>query len=137
MGEHEFTYSLYPHEGDWRSAGIVRKVAELNHELPYVRASSNKGPRVAVHSFIPFESDHVILDTVKPAEDGPGYILRMYESAGGRDEAVLSWPYPYESVHVSNALEEEIELLDTAEGRLALQFLPYEIKTIKLTTHHT
>lgn len=137
LGEHEFTYSLYPHKGDWRSAGIVRKAAELNHELPCIRTTSNKGPRPAVHSFIPFESHHVILDTVKPAEDGSGYILRLYESAGGRDEAVLSWPYPYESVHVSNALEEELELLDTAEGRLTLQFLPYEIKTIKLTTHHT
>ncbi|MEC0205097.1 alpha-mannosidase [Paenibacillus lautus] len=137
LGEHEFTYSLYPHNGDWRSAGIVRKAAELNHELPCVRTRSNKGSRPAVQSFIPFESHHVILDTVKPAEDGSGYILRMYESAGGRDEAALSWPYPYESIHLSNALEEELEPLDTAEGRLTLPFLPYEIKTIKLTTHHT
>ncbi|WP_098742787.1 alpha-mannosidase [Paenibacillus sp. EZ-K15] len=137
LGEHEFTYSLYPHNGDWRSAGIVRKAAELNHELPYVRARSNQGSRPAVHSFIPFESHHVILDTVKRAEDGSGYILRMYESAGGRDEVALSWPYPYESVHLSNALEEELEQLDTAEGRLTLPFMPYEIKTIKLTTHHT
>ena len=82
LGEHEFTYSLYPHNGDWRSAGIVRKAAELNHDLPWVRTSSKKGSQPAVHSFIPFESDHVILDTVKPAEDGTGYVLRMYESAG-------------------------------------------------------
>ncbi|MGG3282712.1 alpha-mannosidase [Paenibacillus solani] len=137
LGEHEFTYSLYPHLGDWRSAAIVRKAAELNHELPYVRTSPKKGSLPSVHSVIPFESQHVILDTVKPAEDGSGYILRMYESAGGRDEATLSWPYSCERVYLSNALEEELEQLDTDKGRLSLQFLPYEIKTIKLTTQLT
>lgn len=81
LGEHEFTYSLYPHEGDWRNAGIVRKAAELNHELPCVRTSSKQGIQPSVHSLIPFESQHVVLDTVKPAEDGTGYILRFYESA--------------------------------------------------------
>ncbi|AWP28780.1 alpha-mannosidase [Paenibacillus sp. Cedars] len=137
LGEHEFTYSLYPHEGDWRNAGIVRKAAELNHELPCVRTSSKQGIQPSVHSLIPFESQHVVLDTVKPAEDGTGYILRFYESAGGRDEVKLTWPYPCETVHLSNAIEEELERLDTAEGRLTLHFLPYEIKTIKLTTQHT
>ncbi|GAA0840387.1 alpha-mannosidase [Bifidobacterium pullorum subsp. gallinarum] len=137
LGEHEFTYSLYPHEGDWRNAGIVRKAAELNHELPCVRTSSKQGIQPSVHSLIPFESQHVVLDTVKPAEDGTGYILRFYESAGGRDEVKLTWPYPCETVHLSNAVEEELERLYTAEGRLTLHFLPYEIKTIKLTTQHT
>ncbi|OOC60597.1 alpha-mannosidase [Paenibacillus ihbetae] len=134
LGEHVFTYSLYPHEGDWRQAGVVRKAAELNHELPCVKTSPKKGTLAPAHSWIELDSLHVVLDTVKPAEDGSGYILRLYESAGGREEVRLGWPHAYEAAYLSNALEEELEPIVCEAGSLTLAFKPYEIQTIKLTT---
>ncbi|MGM1050026.1 MAG: alpha-mannosidase [Bacillota bacterium] len=132
LGEHQFTYSLYPHIGDWRQAGTVRKAAELNYELPVLPASPQQGTLPPTHSWIPFESQRVVLDTVKPAEDGSGVVLRWYESSGGRDSVTLTWPHPFSKVYLSNALEEEIEILPTTEGTISLQFAPYEIKTVKL-----
>ena len=41
QGEHEFTYSIYPHEQDWRSAHVVRKAAELNHPVTLVAGEMN------------------------------------------------------------------------------------------------
>lgn len=73
-----------------------------------------------------------MLDTVKPAEDGNGAILRFYESSGGREQIELQWPYAFEEAYLSNALEEPVQRLEPDEGRLTLSFAPFEIKTVLL-----
>lgn len=133
LGEHHFTYSLYPHEGDWREAGTFRKAAELNYELPVQATVPKKGSLPSNHSWISFESQHVVLDTIKLAEDGDGVILRWYESSGGRENITLTWPHAHTKAYLSNALEEEIEIIPSTEGKITLSFAPYEIKTVKLT----
>jgi len=132
LGEHEFTYSLYPHAGDWRTAHTVRKAAELNHAMPVVVSEQRKGTLPSCLSFIPFKSQEVVLDTIKPAEDGNGIILRFYESSGGRETVSLSWPNALKNAYVSNALEEQFEELEMTKGTIELQFSPYEIKTVRL-----
>lgn len=130
LGEHEFTYSLYPHEGDLRSAHTLRQAAELNHDVPLQQTSRHAGTLPATGSFIGLESKHVILDTVKPAEDGQGIILRFYESSGGRETVKLNWPYTFKAVYLSNALEEPGKALEVEQGQIELSFAPYEIVTI-------
>ncbi|MFC7681611.1 alpha-mannosidase [Paenibacillus sp. GCM10028914] len=132
LGEHQFTYSLYPHAGDWRQGGTFRKAAELNYEVPVRQASQQKGQLPSTYSWIPFESQHVVLDTVKLAEDGSGVILRWYESSGGRDSITLKWPHGFTKAYLSNALEEEVEFITDANEAIKLSFAPYEIKTVKL-----
>ncbi|MDO3410305.1 alpha-mannosidase [Saccharibacillus sp. CPCC 101409] len=132
LGEHDFTYSLYPHSGDWRSAGTVQAAAALNQDLPVVRAASHAGALTAEASLIGFTGEHVVLDTVKPAEDGSGVVLRLYESAGGRESVTLNWPHPFDRAVLSGALEEDGEALASSGGEITLSFKPYEIKTVKL-----
>lgn len=132
QGEHEFTYSLYPHTGDWRSAHTQRKAAELNHASYAVACEASAGQHPSTGSFLPYEGKQVVLDTVKLAEDGKGSILRLYESAGGRETVRISWPLPHSAIYLSNALEEETVLLPDKDGVLTLDFHPFEIKTIKI-----
>ncbi|GGO05303.1 alpha-mannosidase [Saccharibacillus kuerlensis] len=133
LGEHDFTYSLYPHRGDWRSANTVQAAAALNQTLPVVRTTTHAGDLPSSMTLVLFTGEHVILDTVKPAEDGSGIIVRMYESAGGRETVILNWRHAFERAVLSGALEEdgeELELIDSTA--VSLSFKPYEIKTIKL-----
>ncbi|RUT45152.1 alpha-mannosidase [Paenibacillus anaericanus] len=132
LGEHEFTYSLYPHMEDWRQAHTLRKAAELNHAPVVVAAQNKQGSLPNMQSLIQFSGQHVILDTVKPSEDGTGSILRFYESAGGRETVELNWPQACTEIFHSNALEQEMDVIDHVGGRIELQFTPYEIKTIKI-----
>ncbi|MFP4977588.1 alpha-mannosidase [Paenibacillus sp. CN-4] len=227
LGEHEFTYSLYPHEGDWRAAHTLRKAAELNHEpavwpvvgpadggpvvgpadgdptvepadgypardagdgtgkvsaggsqaanakaqvlgtgtqaanaAPQAQGNGTQSPgtgsqaldasaqaagagnaagsalpvrRPADDTLLPFEGAHVVLDTVKPAEDGEGIVLRLYESSGGRETIRLNWPQADAGAWVSNALEETLEPIARDEqGGWSLTFAPFEIKTIRI-----
>ena len=132
LGEHEFTYSLFPHEGDWQAAHTVRAAAELNHEAAVLAAEAHEGSLPAVHALLGFNSQHVVLDTVKPAEDGDGVVLRLYESTGGRERVKLAWNLPFQSAVLSNALEQELEPVNAEGGLITLDFAPYEIKTLKL-----
>ncbi|MFD1138457.1 alpha-mannosidase [Paenibacillus urinalis] len=130
LGEHHFTYSLYPHEGDWRSGHTVRQAAELNTEVSVLAAERRAARLASTGSFIELDSSHVILDTVKPSESGEGFVLRLYESAGGREDIQLKWPYPVAEAYLSNALEEKLSPLSMEEGEIKLAFAPYEIKTV-------
>ena len=42
-GHHEFTYSLYPHAGNWRDAQTVRRGYELNYRLIAIRSHKHEG----------------------------------------------------------------------------------------------
>lgn len=132
LGQHEFTYSLYPHIGDWQSAHTVRAAAELNHAPAVISSETKEGKLPAAKSFFGFTGEHVVLDTIKPAEDGSGIVMRFYESAGGRERVELNWPRPYREAYVSNALEQELRPIEGHSGRIDMLFAPYEIKTIKI-----
>lgn len=132
-GKHVFTYSLYPHAGDWRQAQVVREAADLNEPLQVITADTHPGIRGTSHSWLSFESGHVCLETIKKAEDGSGTILRMYESAGGQDTAVLYGLPKTARIAEVNLLEDETGLLTADDGQLTLHFRPYQIKTIKIT----
>ena len=130
LGEHNFTYSLYPHLGDWRDAHTLRKAAELNLDSSVVAAEPAAGQLPSTGSLIEFTGQHVVLETVKPSEDGRGIILRFYESSGGRETVNLRWLQPFTEIFKSNALEEELHPITHDEGELELHFTPYEIQTI-------
>ena len=99
-GEHEFTYSLLPHAGNWITANTVRAGYELNVPLLAQRCAASQavGSLPAAKSFARSLQDNVILDTVKRAEDGSGIVLRLYESSGSKTEAALEFSFPAEGV---------------------------------------
>jgi alpha-mannosidase len=132
LGDHVFTYSLYPHAGDWRAAHTARRAAELNADPAFAQTGRRPGSLPPEGSLLPYAGGHVVLDTVKPAEDGSGTVLRFYESAGGRGTAEFGWPHSYGRAVLSNALEDEGEELARDGERIRLHFTPYEIKTVKL-----
>ncbi|MGF9700593.1 alpha-mannosidase [Paenibacillus sp. MABNR03] len=134
QGEHEFTYSLLPHEGDWRTAGVVRRAMELNHPVQTVAAGRHAGVLPAEHAWIDYQSEHVILDTVKASEDGSGTVLRFYESSGGRETVRVQWRDQHVKASMINLLEDEIEQLASQDGAFELTFKPYEIKSVKLVS---
>ncbi|WNQ10518.1 alpha-mannosidase [Paenibacillus aurantius] len=134
QGEHEFTYSVLPHEGDWRQGQVVRRAMELNHPVTAVQADGHASTLPAEQSLIGFRSEYVILDTVKASEDGQGTVLRFYESSGARETVQVQWPDAAVQASLVNLLEDELEPLATREGTLELTFRPYEIKTVKLVS---
>lgn len=138
QGEHEFTYSLLPHAGDWRAAEVVRRAAELNSPAVAVAAGASAaraggGLSSAGQALLQLDSRTVILDTVKQEERGTGTILRFYESTGSRDRVTLRLPASAKRASIVNLLEDELEPCSIgADGTITLSFKPFEIKSIKV-----
>ena len=81
-GKNQFTYSLYPHPGDWKTAGTVHMGHELNLPLMVVLPQECEGDLPPVSQLLDLSNDSLILMALKPAETSPGWIFRCYESRG-------------------------------------------------------
>lgn len=138
IGIHEFTYGVYPHQGDVWEGGVVRQGYLLNYPLHMreLSAASSAGKQGGDKSFrfVEMDSSSVVLETVKRAEDEDGYILRFYETAGGRAETEIKLN-GYEAAGIVNLLEEtETESPDfekTANGA-KIRFHAFEIQSLRI-----
>lgn len=81
-GEHEFTYSLFPH-ADPSLAQTFAQAHDLNSPLIVVEAGQD-GADVPEQSWLGVTSPHVQFSALKLAEDGHGLILRVAQSTGTR-----------------------------------------------------
>ena len=131
-GRHEFTYSLYPHAGSWSDAQVVRRGQELNQPLLTRVFSGSPGKRPPIQSFFAVEGEGVVIDAIKLAEDGSGLVLRLYEANGKAENASLSFFLAPDAAVEADLLEKEIAPLALKDGRIALAFRPFEIKTVKV-----
>lgn len=130
--EHYFTYSLCPHSGDFKSAGIIKKAYELNCPLTAVKVGKNKGTLTDNYSFLSVADDNVIIETVKKAENGDGIIVRMYESFNKRTDTTLNFGFDVESVILCDLMENDIKNLRTKNNSVNVTLKPFEIVTLKV-----
>jgi alpha-mannosidase len=132
QGLHRFTYSLFPHQGDWRDAQIVRHAYELN--VPALAAPSflPREQSTVVSSFLRTDCQHVVVETVKPAEDGQGLIVRLYEAHNQRGGGSLTFAAPLVSAEECNLLEEPLGEAVYHDNTLHFHVKPFEIKTFRI-----
>jgi alpha-mannosidase len=130
-GEHDFTYSLYPHGGTWRDALTVRRGYELNYKLIALQTLKHQGPLPAEHSFVQVSGDNVVLTAIKEAENGDAIVLRFYEWAGKEGDVGVTVPPDATSVTENDLMEKSIEPVSLANSLVSVPIKPYEIKTLK------
>lgn len=136
-GWHRFTYSLYPHAGDWRAAQVVRRAYELNAPLMVYTPPGDSGVTVAntvnaVHSFLTLSADHVVAETIKTADDGDGLIVRLYEAHNQRGAVALTFDRPVRDAEETDLLERTRGPVDCAGHVVRCTVRPFEIKTLRV-----
>ncbi|MGA2977689.1 MAG: alpha-mannosidase [Spirochaetia bacterium] len=128
-GTHQFTYSLFPHPGDLRSGGVVRAGYELNAPLSCVMGSIGSEAR----SFLRLEGTEagsIVVEAVKLAEDSNDVVVRLYESQGRGAKALLVAGFPFREAQEANMLEEASGALELSGDGIALEFGPFQIRTV-------
>jgi alpha-mannosidase len=126
QGEHKFRFAAYPHGGDIIEAELVRRAYEFN--WPVTLAPG----RADAKSWWRLDSPHLILDTVKNAEDSGATIVRLYETHGTNGQAVLEAGFAFRKASRANLLEEKGEDVAIKDGRIVIPFRPFEIITLVL-----
>ena len=128
LGRHRFTYSLMPHAGDWVAAQTVRRAAELNVPLRALpgRSAASTVPWLSV------EGAGAIAETLKPAEDGDGWIVRVYEPHGARGKVTLTPARRLASVVETNLVEDDEGDIPLQDGGFTASLSPFQIRTFRL-----
>jgi alpha-mannosidase len=127
-----FDYSLVPHGGDWRQAGIYREGLEFNHPLIVHTASSHPGEMPSRWGLLEIDHPNVVVSTLK---EGPeeSAVLRIYEAAGQAAHGTkIKLPGQVESAEEVNLMEDPGTKITLSADTLHLDLKPFEIKTIKL-----
>lgn len=127
--EHVFTYALYPHKEMWSAAGTVQEAYKLNQP-----AYATKGElKNTGKSFISTDKDNIIIETVKPAENGDGIIVRLYDCENSLTKATLTFAEGMlESVEECNLMEEKEADIEACGNSFTVSVKPYEIKTYRV-----
>ncbi len=137
QGEHRFAYSLLPHSGRWGTE-TIRQAYALNDPLRLYAAAAPapeptqepmNGPD---NSLVAVDRPHVVIETVKQAEDGRGFIVRLYECMRQRAEVTLSCGVALAAVYQTNLLEEEEQKLAHTQNSVTFPIKPYQIITLRL-----
>ncbi len=131
-GHHEFTYSLYPHGGNWRDARTVRRGYELNYKMIAVQPHKHEGTLPSEYSFVGVEPDNVVLTAIKKSEDDDSLVLRFYEWAGKEVDVKLHVPAGAQSASETDLMEKSIAELAVHNDSVTVHTKPYEIKTVKV-----
>jgi len=126
-GSHQFTYSLLPHAGMLEESDVYREAAQLNQPPALFPGLAGK----IEFPLVP-DGDHVILETCKKAEDENAWIIRLYEPRGARPSVKCKIRREDVIVYETDLTEKVLRMLPVHRGELALSFIAFEIKTLKI-----
>jgi alpha-mannosidase len=124
---HQFVYAIYPHQGDHVTGRVMQAGYELNVPL---RVLGFGGATAESTSWLSVDAPNIIIETVKPAEDGQGVVVRLYESAGASTDARLTLPSGVVDVQLTNLLEQDPRPMQMTDRKISLRFGPFEIHTL-------
>ncbi len=132
QGRHKFTYSLYPHAGDFKEAETIRLAYDLNNPMRAFKIEANDGKLPDSWSALTVSQENVIAETVKKAEDDEAYIIRAYEAHNKRTTATFELGFDIKEAFLCDLMENEIEEIKLDGNKFTLNIKPFEIVTIKV-----
>lgn len=130
-GKHEFSFLVYPHQGDWKTANLPRIGMEFNTPLIPIRAEQHDGKFPKKKSFFWIEPENIMMLMVKKEEKGNNLVARIYESHGRGSEFILHSFLPLSMEKISateDEIYEKIEGKEEGKGKIGR----WEICTLRL-----
>ena len=131
QGTHAFTYSLLPHDEDFRRGGVIEESHLLNQPSYELDVPAAEGNLPETYSFISADRPNAVITAVKGAEDGDGIVVRFHDAYDCRSTVTLTIPEPYTRAYLCDLMENELEELTVVEGRVTLPVKNFEIITVK------
>jgi alpha-mannosidase len=132
-GRHVFTYSLLPHNGDFREGEVVENAYALNAPPVAIALPANRpGPLPLERSFFEVDNAAVFIEAIKRAEKENAVIVRLYEAHNTRGSVTLTTTLPVKSAWYCDLMEKSLAEIPVSGGEMLLPIQPFEIVTVKL-----
>lgn len=129
QGAHKFTYSLLCIPGAAREI-LDQQAYDLNAPLRIIKGVGETS--AFSEPFIECSSSNIIVETMKPAADGKGIVVRVFEATGQPSKASLKLAEQLASVERVNFLEDPLGAVPFDNQNIALELRPFEIVSLRL-----
>lgn len=130
-GSHSFTYSLYPHTGDFRTGKTIPEGYLLNNPLDVEMVGKKEGDLPETYSLISCKQENIVVETIKKAEGDQAVIVRLYDSFNQKTNAELRVSFPFARVYLCDMLENRLEELGAQNGTVYVPVKNFEIITLR------
>ncbi|MCL1851260.1 MAG: alpha-mannosidase [Bacteroidetes bacterium] len=132
LGKHHFTFSIMGHQGDFAEAGSVRKADAMNNPLFAFNTNAHTG-KTKMFSFVKYDVANMEIKAFKKADDGNGYVVRIYETAGQSvNNGEIIFAFPIKKAVETNGIEEEIGAATFSGNKLIVNTTAYKPKTYRV-----
>lgn len=130
-GPHEWTYAIYPHEGDWTN-GCFREAEDLNLPLEAAQAGPHEGTLPKSMSFLEIRGGKLQVTAFKRAEDRKStYILRVFNPEAKAVTGTLKLWKPIKAAWLTDLDEKRRERLEPKGDTLRVKAPKKRILTIE------
>lgn len=132
-GRHYFTYSLYPHCGNWREGQTVQAAYSLNQPFTALGIAPCGGRLPQEQSLVKSLAPNAVVEVVKAAEDAPDtLVVRVFDAFGQSARVQLRFPLSIAAASECDLLERDIACVSYEGETLSFDIRPYEIRTFKV-----
>jgi alpha-mannosidase len=132
IGKHSFTFSIMGHNGDFAKGEAVRKADAMNNPLFAFNSDVHSG-KTKTLSFINHQVPNMEIKAFKKAEDGDGYVVRIYETAGKPvHNGEIVFAQKIIKALETNGIEEEIGVVHFSGNKLTVNTTAFKPKTYRV-----
>ena len=133
QGQLQFRYAIVP----LQAAVDYPALLEMRHDLAdtdlvYCRHMGVEETLQNSRSYFSLNNRNVQVSMFKCAQNGDGYILRMYNASDISAVTEIALQFACEKCNVTNLNEEDLDEIPIAAGKVSMTFAPWEIKTIRI-----
>jgi mannosylglycerate hydrolase len=129
-GTHAFEYSIIPHAGSWREAGVITLARQF--AVPALVFLSDVRGAPGRSSFVSVDKPEIVLSALKRDESGVSYILRCWNASGDRVRACFTFSRPLQSAFLTDLAERKGAEIRPVDAAFAVDFGPWKIMTMAL-----
>ena len=129
-----YRYYITSHKNDLDKVEATHFGASQHHPLlTYFNENAGKS-EVTNNSFFNLDKKNVIIQTIKKAEDGNGYIIRLREIGGFENKTVLSSPLlkNCKQAFLTSITETNHNSIEIKNSTISFDIKPYEILTFRI-----
>lgn len=124
-GVHKFTYAVMPFTENFADCDVVDVSYELNCPVTIKKGYAGE------MNFLAVSENNIIIDTVKPAENGSeDFVVRMYEAKNTYTPCKLRFGFDVKEAYIGNMLEQNPVKVEVKANEIALNFNPFEVITV-------
>lgn len=133
QGAYTFEYALVTHRGNWEAAQVWRDAHGFNQPVEVQSAVAHAGQLPSSGSFLALSGDGIALAAVKPAEDGDGVIVRVYNTTPRPATGALTFFRPLSAATKVDLLERPLgDAPLSGDNGIALTLPPWRIASYRV-----